>query len=291
MPGWGLRMAKRKNHEVSKFYLKRWAHNGKIWMFDIQKQAIEERSTEATFAIHNHLYVPIINGVRDDSIEDWFGEAEDKLAAYLQRLDKRDLSRGLPADSYLRIVFALVGLGYRSGYELKLIEKLLQEDETLRSQMGIDDESNLEVVALENLINIVTMQAKSCLNLGMGVMCGLKFPLLTCERPGFDMAQRGFQSFVIPLGPYELALIDRDNPVGVITTTQSEGSKSFVDLANRFTISRARSWVVANDPEILEAIAGELTKEKVAERAATDSVKFTPLSDEERAAGWSLYKG
>jgi len=284
-------MAKRKNHEVSRFYLKRWANDGKIWMFDIETQTIEERSSEATFAIQNYLYVPEIDGRRDDSVEEWFGYAENQLAVYLQRLDKREVGKPVKGEQYMGIVFALVGLGYRSGYELKKIEQMLGADENLRKQMEVSDDDNLHVIAVENLINIVTRQAESYLQMGMGIIYGLANPLITCERPGFDGVAKGVSSYQIPLGPYEFAMIDEHRPTPMISLNEVAGTKEFVDTANDFTIKRARKWVVANSREVLEKIAPMLTKEKVEERASKDNLIFTPLSEEERENGWSLYKG
>ena len=284
-------MTKKKNHEVSKLYLKRWAKDGKIWLFDIETQKIEDRSTKATFAIDDYLYVPEINGKRDDTVEDWFGEAENELALYLQRLDRRDFSTPMTIKHYTQIVYALVGLGYRSGHELRLIEERLQTDPDLRDQMGVTDDSNTHLIAVENLINVVTRQAEQYLQMGISVIYGTEYPLITCERPGFDGAAKGENSFHIPLGPNELAMFDGRFQIGSINHTENRCTENFIAMANHMTIERARKWVVANGREELEKIAHMLSKDKVDKRKAKDRLIFTPLSEEERAQGWSLYKG
>lgn len=287
---------KKETHEVAKGYLKRWKNtDGKLWVFDIESQSIQERSLEATFAVEDFLYVPLVDGIRDDSTEDWFCKAENELARFIKKLSKRDFHTPLHHEKLFLTVLGIVGLCHRSSYELRMIERAVESDQDLRTKLGINLDSSeaRHIFAVENMINLITKQTELFCTGAISIAYDYKSDLLVCDRPGFDMTVRGHGVNVIPLGPKEMMYIElgSERPpsfVHGVSYFQVQNEQSIVDTVNHFTIERARKWVVARTRQQLEEIAPQLSKELVAKRQLTDRMVFTPLTEAERERGWRL---
>lgn len=285
------KQVKRKNHEVGRSFLGAWKNaNKKLWVFDIKKQNIEERSADAGFAIQDFLYVPHVGDERDDSTEEWFSDAENYLALLLQRLDRKDFMKPIDQMELFKVLMGLIGLSYRSSYELKKVIKTLEENSEIQAQIGdmYADEKGRHIFAVENMINQITNRAKLYSFGSLSVICGIKGKsFLVCDRPGMDLGDLNF----IPVTPWAYAAMEvlgkNKNPPG-LNFMESGSDIAIVDSINSFTISRARNWIVAHTKEELEKIRDQLTPDKVKEREDKDSFTYHPLSDTERASGWSL---
>lgn len=288
-------MIKRKNHEVGRSFLGAWKNtNKKLWVFDIKRQALEERSADAGFAIQDFLYVPHIGDERDDSTEEWFSDAENYLALLLQRIERKDFSRPISQVELFKVLMGLVGLSYRSSYDLHKVMKILNESSEIQQRLGQNyaNEKGRHIFAVENMINQITNQAKVFSLGSLSIIYGIKGKsFLICDRPGMDLTSSGMGLNFIPVGPWAYAAMEalgeNKNPRG-LNFFESGPEVSIVDSINAFTIDRARSWIVAHTKEELEQIRNQITLEKVKERKEKDSFTYQPLTEEERAAGWSL---
>lgn len=288
-------MIKRKNHEVGRSFLGAWKNtNKKLWVFDIKRQALEERSADAGFAIQDFLYVPHIGDERDDSTEEWFSDAENYLALLLQRIERKDFSRPISQLELFKVLMGLVGLSHRSSYDLHKVMKILNENSEIQQRLGQNyaNEKDRHIFAVENMINQITNQAKVFSLGSLSIIYGIKGKnFLICDRPGMDLTSSGMGVNFIPVGPWAYAAMEalgeNKNPPG-LNFLESGPEVSIVDSINAFTIDRARSWIVAHTKEELEQIRNQITLEKVKERKEKDSFTYQPLTEEERAAGWSL---
>ncbi|MBY0517603.1 MAG: DUF4238 domain-containing protein [Bacteriovoracaceae bacterium] len=288
-------MIKRKNHEVGKSFLGAWKNaNKKLWIFDIKRQALEERSVEAGFAIQDFLYVPHIGDKRDDSTEEWFSDAENYLALLLQRIERKDFSRPISQLELFKVLMGLVGLSYRSSYDLHKVMNILNNNSEIQQSLGQNfaDEKGRHIFAVENMINQITNQAKMFSLGSLSIIYGIKGKsFLICDRPGMDLTSSGMGINFIPVGPWAYAAMEalgeNKNPLG-LNFMESGSEVSIVDSINAFTIDRARNWIVAYTKEELEQIRNQITLEKVKERTEKDSFTYQPLTEEERVAGWSL---
>lgn len=274
---------KRKNHEVGKSLLKSWRDTQQpgegIWLFDLETQKIELRSKDATFAIHSYLYVPSIDGERDDSVEDWLAETENQLANFIQRIDTRDFQKPIAAKDLITVVHGLLALSYRSGYEIKHLQKILKSDQNLRDQMGITSEDDIHRAVVDNMVNRIKLQAQQYIGGAVQIIFDCKTPILICDRPGFDVDARGFPFAVIPIRADAVVMIEKPGgklPAG-LSWTPDNGQTTVVEMLNLFTIKRARSWVVATTKEQLESIKDDLTPDKILVNVEKDTVKFLQL--------------
>lgn len=289
--------AKRKNHEVGRSFLGAWKNsNRKLWVFDIKKQSLEERSADATFAIKDFLYVPHVGDDRDDSTEEWFSEAENYLALLLQRIERSDFLKPISQLELFKSLMGLVSLSYRSSYDLRMVMKILVENSEIQKKLGqtYADEKDRHIYAVENMINQITDQARSFSLGSLSIIYGIKDKsFLICDRPGMDLSSHGMGLNFIPVGPFAYAAMEvlgnNKNPPG-LNFMQSGPDVSIVDSINSFTVDRARNWIVAHTKEELESIRDQMTLEKVKEREEKDTFTYQALTEAERAAGWSLKK-
>ncbi len=283
-----------KIHEVGKSYLRAWKDenlpNKGIWYFDLETQVIEPRSNKATFAIQNYLYVPKIDGMRIDSVEDWLSVSEDALAKFIRRIDVRDFETPISENELVKVELGLLSLSYRSGYEFRTLEKQLQCDNAMREQMGIKDESMIHRVVVENMINVIELQRKQYCGGNISVVFDCKYPLLVCDRPGFDADVRGYPFNVIPLKPDAVIMLEKPDPVriGKLRWIKHDGNPEFVQMVNDMTVKRARKWIVASSQEQLEILRDQVTPEQIKERKAKDNVTFKPLDETTKNRFWSL---
>lgn len=285
--------AKRKNHDVTRGFLKRWVNSeNQLWIFDIASQKIESRSLDATFAIHDYLYVPEINGKRNDSAENWFSGAESELVKFISRLDNKSYTTPIKGESACLTILGLIGLSLRSAYDLKNIESHLIADSSLKEKIGVDVTSpqDLHRFIVENMVNSIDLEAKKFFAASAAVFFETKERLLVCDRPGADRAFIDNGIHFIPVGPNEFFQMQLGSTFPVMIhgfgfKKAEHGEEKMVKKINDHTISRARNWVVASSKEELEIAAKELKLEKVEQRKLKDKIDFVPLSEEERKAG------
>lgn len=287
---------KKKNHEVTKGLLKRWRNREeKLWVFDIKTQKIEARSLDATFAIEDYLYVPSIEGQLTDVTEEWFSGAENELAILLQRISNKDFEKPMDSKKLFLILLALMGLSYRSSYELNKIITAIESDKVLSEKPGIDlsTPEQRKQFAIENMINIITQRTELFCKGSVTIIFGTKTKLLICDRPGADEGFVKGGMFFLPLGPNEYVFMDATTQGAALirgAVFMPSNNEQLVHSINQQTISRARKWVVAQTREELEAIASQLTIESVARREAKDSLEFRALTEAQRNKAWSLKK-
>lgn len=191
-------------------------------------------------------------------------------------------------------MMGLISLSYRSSYELKKIEEILERDQEVRERLGIDlsNATARQRFAVENMINIVTQQTTAFVGGTVDIFFDSKKPLLVCERPGFDMAPRNYTVNAIPVGPTSFIFMNAQaQPPAMIhgpVFRESGDETKMIDSMNSFTVKRARKWVVASTKEELEAVKPLLTPELIDGRRKKDISHYIELSDAERARGWRL---
>lgn len=287
-------MAKKKNHEVTKGLLKRWRNREeKLWAFDIRSQEIEARSLDATFAIEDYLYVPSMDGQPTDATEEWFSGAENELAILLQRISAMNYEKPMDSKKLFLILLALMGLSYRSSYEINKIMAAIESDKSLSEKLGIDlsTPEQRKQFAIENMINIITQRTELFCKGSVTIIVETKTKLLICDRPGADEGFVKNGMFFLPLGPNEYVFMDATTQGAALIRGAvfiQSNCEQLVHSINQQTISRARKWIVAQTREELEAIVSQLTIESVAGREANDSPEFRALTEAERNQAWRL---
>src|SRR5205807_1814429 len=132
-----------------------------------------------SFAAENQLYMALIDGARDQSVEKWFSGMEAAFISLLTRVEQRAFAPAPPPSEVGLSVLCAVSLGYRSGFDLREIERLLLEDEGFRRQFGEVEDPHR--TALENMVNVITSESDRYRKATF--IYDLAAPLLVCDRP------------------------------------------------------------------------------------------------------------
>ena len=287
---------KKRNHTVSKTLLKRWkTHDEKIWVLDIEKQVIENRSLKSTFAITKYIYVPQINDKRNDLTERWFERPEDELAKFLDFI-ALDSSHSFKNFNHQKHNFSLLKLGiagmaYRSSYEIESVISCLNSNESMRKQFEIDLNTDEEKhrFAVENMVNNIVLSDRRFMNSELTTVNGYHKDLIVCDRPAIDLFQ-SLQLLGLPVGPRTLMFLDANKNIGFnfMSAIEKVESDKMVDLMNELTIQRARKWIVGTSKKALEKILEKVSLVKIKQRSENDQQVYVPISEETRKTLYSL---
>lgn len=285
---------KKNNHEVAEAFLKRWAADHgegvpQLAMLDARTGKVNIRSKDAGFAIGKYLYVPMIDGERDDRVEDWFSTSEQALVEFLRRTDARDFG-GIRQHDWVHIVYGLVSLAHRGAHDVALLRRAVTADTDLQAGLSTtSDEHAVHHAVVENIVNRINRDVYRLLGGTLTILTDCTQEVLVCDRPALCRALGEAPCLLTPLGPSTLAIMEARSegmPVRVISETEhGVDSSKFVAMLNDFTIKRARRWVVGRNPVELRAVAGAV----VAHAAAADErVLIDRISAEERELLWSF---
>lgn len=83
-------MKSKRHHYLAQFYLKRFCRDGKLWLYDRDKDEYR-RQTPKNTALEKHLYsLDKEDGQKDDELEKILARAEGLAKPVLDKIDKRD---------------------------------------------------------------------------------------------------------------------------------------------------------------------------------------------------------
>ena len=271
--------AKRNNHTVPKALLKRWltTHQGQIghWVLECTSNQVSFKpGSEARFAISDYRFVPVreddgTTPYRDEAVENWFSRGENDLALITDLLlRKAPLPQNTGAIG--GFVQAVILLGYRSAYEYLLQERLLGSTDASLSEWALGRK------VVDHFRRTYSQKLEQFKNWDYRLFFCTDEQVLVCDRPLFDMTVHHSKTemLLIPLSP-SLILVasppkDRSRKDLTLTTADLKSS-GIAALANKFTIERARQFVIGT-PELLLAIQSSFHPEAFAARMASDQV-------------------
>ena len=273
--------AKHRNHTVPKALLKRWltAFDGNVghWVLDCDSGQIEFKpGAEASFAISEFRYVPVRTPdgqaqYRDETVEDWFSRGENDLALITDCLLKKE-SLADRGNAVGGLIQAAILLGFRSAYEYEMFERVM----TSADPSLADDEIARRVV--DHFRSTYSRKLKQFATWDYQIVPNPGESLLVCDRPMFDMTvhRLGQGMLVIPLAP-SLMLVatppSERSRKSLSFTVSDKTSSQIVTLANRFSVERARRFVVGL-PDQLKAIQPAFATSALEARKATDQIVF-----------------
>lgn len=274
-------ISKRRNHTVPKALLKRWrvengGHQGH-WVLDCDTGAVSfHLGKEASFAIRDYCYVPVRStpgggAHRDESLEDWFSVGESALANTTDVI-LRGGGRMKQCD-FDQLLAAAILLGYRSAYEYQMMEKAIR---TASPQASADEVGSLTVDHFRNLYRLKLAEFSDW---SFSIFHGFPAPLVVCDRPLFDMTlhRSATQTVLIPLGP-DWLLVGSPRKAGEALRdgiSSYPATEKLMEMANRFTVERARHFVVGTREQLLHIASQNFSGEQFAKRKAADSLVLT----------------
>lgn len=265
-------MVKRRNHEVPKGLLKNWIgqEGGKegLHYVDLSTGALHfEEGREANFAITDYIYVPErFDGVRDESLENWFSVDENGLAVFAQKAAAGTLASFTNQKLINQAIRACIALGSRSAYGMYMAMTAIPLDT-----------GSLHEAAVANILRSIGQKFTAFKTWNFIVLYNLPVPLFVSEKPFLDLTFRGIDMVSMALGPRSLMMgTPSDEPDRLqMSLGVGPGGPAHARIANMHnhaTIEMARQWIVGGSRSELEAILPELTPEKVLTRRKTDRV-------------------
>lgn len=266
------------NHTVTRGYLEGWKHVGDtgavgLWYFDIASRQVKySPSANASFAKVKALYVPRINGRRDDRLENWFASSESQLCDFVRDF-RRQSPRNWKPNRVHKALSAIVTLGYRGEYALRRVEHHLEAE-----MPGIGREE-VTIAALNNLYNIAQNRIDYFTS-GTALMLDWDAPvLMTNDQPFWDMSPRSVTNpmGVFPLSPTRLMVfMPNEKPAsGDLQIMHKKGDQFTVALefARNGAMRMARKWVVCSSEAEANLVKDYLTEEVLEEVTATDMIR------------------
>lgn len=269
--------AKRQNHTVPRGLLKHWMcekdGDEGHWVLDVPTASISFwPGKKAKFAISEYQYVPVrtptnAGPYRDQEVEDWFMVGETDLAIVIEGLVK-----GTPltntSKSFASFIQAAILLGYRSAYEYDVLGR------DFASKHPNESPVEIAVRVVDAFKTTYSVKLQQFSNWDYQILTDQPEPLMICDRPLFDMTihRSGTPVLEIPLTPSMLMVAtppQDPNRRGFTFQVLNHSAKKLTDLANKFTVERARQFVVGH-PEQLRAVQHMFAPQKLADRMKTD---------------------
>lgn len=273
--------AKRRNHTVPKALLKRWLVNHAgvqgLWVLDCAAGKVSfHPGDEAAFAIRDYRYVPIrtdANGqaYRDETVEDWFSQGENDLAAVTELALSGQLAAVKPS-MLGGLVQAIILLGFRSSYEFDRIANLFASQHTGWTPDDVDR------ALVDHYARAYSAKLAQFKNWDYHLMPVDDASLLVCDRPTFDASLHRPPTPMLTT-PLAKNLLMIATPPATHQRTRGNLSVGWltykphlVAKVNEWTVERARAFVVG-DPNVLAALQPKFAGNALAARMAADSLR------------------
>lgn len=284
-------MTKRLNHEVTRSYLEQWLDlsvvppslhwidlkavaAGKPACLSHEPAKLDQRKNRykapAGFAIHDYAYVPLVDNVRVDDLEDEFAELENQMIRLCRAQTNQDFA-AIGRENLKKALMGCVSHAFRDVYTLQMLFSKISGDSNVAHPMSSLPPGGHEVL-LDNLKGLLDAYNRLFRSLDWKVIINLPALLITSERPCFDMSLRKGEQFgmiVFPLSPNSMLIgVKGGGKFGV-----ADGSKSreICDMWNYMTVERARHWIVG-DAGTLHSFMPVLGPEHYDKRVRLDSV-------------------
>src|SRR5207244_2107211 len=223
----------KKNHEVPRALISKWAAPGdkscSVWVFDIGRQKLYHSagtgSSPYKFAIVPNRYIATKRGRRCDDVELWLSRGEDAVARFVRRLDRDELVSLHPEEA-TALLYGLVGLGFRSAHAIQAWCAALREPAT-QDALGLrpDTEDDVKRLALENLVNLVSLRVATVIPPHFEIVRGLCSDVVLADQVAL-VAPGNAGELYIPLSPApwsaSVELLD-DRTSRLSTETESTG--------------------------------------------------------------------
>lgn len=240
-----------------------------------------------SFAIVDDLHIPIVNGKRAVGMEKWFSALEGPLSTFIRQAHARKKPLTFqPPEKYTRTLMALLGLECRSRYNLALIQRELEHNDSLTKALDDGRESAPKTVVLENLVHAVSEKLAYICPTELNIVHAPRGrSWITCDRPFITSANNltGFRHVVLT---NKVLLSYRRSEDGTDNYSYSDATVDFADLINNEVALTARDWLVADSPRLLAKYAALTQTDEWHRRVAEDQLSFLPIKH--LTTGWAI---
>jgi len=239
-----------------------------------------------SFAITNDLYIHTAYGNRAVGLERWFNRLEGTLAALVRQVHVKKVPiKPIPTITYTKTLMAIISLECRSPYNIQMIKKAIEEDNSLSEIISPAPRRPLEQQILENIVHSVSEQVES----------------LTPTELIFFFAPRS-RSWVIGDRPYlkddrleyrfvvltnKVLLMYRRSP-DVDKYRYQEVDENFIETMNKMITLQAREWLVADTSAILQKYVDLFDSDEWRASVAADHISLLPVRN--LISGWTINK-
>ncbi|WP_454824481.1 hypothetical protein [Paraburkholderia xenovorans] len=285
---------KKRNHEVTRAYLQQWMTNetspGLNWLdltglhkaggtpiasFELARQKRRKMRASADFAVQGFLYVPLLNGKRNDSLEDELAKYESQM----MRLCRAKTLQEIEAIGTKPIELGIVGClthAARDAYNWLGLHDGLATRIVMRHGAPAAFKPTVHKQLIRNARLLFDQYRKLVPHWEWTVFCNVSTPLLVSERPCFDMRFRAGQTenfIMMPLSPRSILIGHpaKDDRGSIEMIDLKNTKHSLGERMNAMTIERARQWIVGSSGLQLNDILERFTHDEFSKRVSTDS--------------------
>jgi len=240
-------MEYKHNHYIPRFILNSWCieghnYNG-VHVYEILKQKKTFSDCKGkkgySFALIDNMYIPVINDKRATSVEKWFQSHEYNLSYLINSIDNDKIGNAnITDENFIKIIKAIIGLEYRSGYVLDKTRKEILSLNILK------DNYDIKKATLENMIDTITEITYGFLPAHVMITHLRNKELLLSDRP------------VVDGGDFKIAAVGRKLMVQIFKSSYplimfKKEDPDFVDVINECIVKNARNWLVAGSKDLL----------------------------------------
>lgn len=287
----------KKNHEVPRALISKWSAPGdkfcRVWVFDIGRQKLYHSegtgSSPYKFAIVPNRYVATKRGRRRDDIELWLSHGENAVARFLHQLDRDELV-SLDFKEAIALLYGLIGLGFRSAHVIQAWCAAIRDPVT-QNALGRrpNTEDDVRGLALENLVNLVSLRVKAVIPPRFEIFRGLSSDVVLADQVALVEPGKVGELY-IPLSPRTVICVRQTAGRSEFEVVEADRERSveLVETLNDLLVKSARRWVIATTKQQLEQLSDELSQAAVQRRVSeSEPVGVSPLPE---GVTWSVLK-
>lgn len=247
----------RHNHYVPRFMIQYWEKPNRgvpgvfVHLLPEDRSAFQRttRRRPYPFAIVEDLYVPLVDGRRATSMEArWLNNQETALSELVRLAHQRSDRLARNVAEYTKISMALFALEQRSRFNLEYLRRAVDDRREFREYISASPEREPHRLVLENLIHLVTEMHTRHWPLTLAFVHSGKASFILTDRPGF--ADQGMPERVMVLTNKVAVVYQRS--ISQPMFEHVDATREFVDTINRMLAIKARDWIVADDPSVLD---------------------------------------
>lgn len=241
-------MKYKHNHYIPSCIINSWCIEGPkykgVHVYEILKKkkkfSCGEGQRKYSFAIVDNIYIPEINNKRANSVERWFQSHENNLSYLINSINNDKIGNAnITDENFIKIIKAIIGLEYRSGYVLDKTRKKILSLNILR------DNYDIKIATLENMIDTITEITYSFLPAHIMITHLQNKELLLSDRP------------VVDGGDFKIAVVGKKLMVQIFKSSNpliiyKKEDPDFVDIINQHIVKNAREWLVVGNEKLLD---------------------------------------
>ncbi|MBC8525829.1 MAG: hypothetical protein H8D22_03000 [Candidatus Cloacimonetes bacterium] len=284
-------MQYKRNHYMPITIIKNWVTESEkktgVYVYNIKKKkkffASAKDKRKFSFAVKNHLYVPEINQIRLTSVERWFSGQEANLTDFIKKLELfKNHNVIINLNTFSLSVLALIGLEYRSRYQINKIKEFLIKSSSVVEKISLEPDSNIDKIVLKNLIHVINDQTHKIMPAQLFVTHLSNPDLVLSDRPVIDSGESK-----VYIASSKMVVFIQKSELGVSKIELCNEDKDITEIINKQAVLQARDWIVASNESIINKYIQVINSEEYDKNLKKDKILI--FKPKHLLTGYSIY--